>query len=69
MKTVLYIDGFNLYYGCLRNSPYKRLEQGRFSWPAPGEAKAKLALRPEAFALLVGGVQLDRCSLKPWYER
>lgn len=47
----------------------KRLEKGRFSWPAPGEAKAKLALRPEAFALLVGGVQLDRCSLKPWYER
>lgn len=25
MKTVLYIDGFNLYYGCLRNSPYKWL--------------------------------------------
>lgn len=25
VKTVLYIDGFNLYYGCLRNSPYKWL--------------------------------------------
>jgi len=25
MKTVLYIDGFNLYYGCLRHSPYKWL--------------------------------------------
>ena len=47
----------------------KRLEQGRFSWPEPSEAKAKLALTPEALALLVGGVDLKRGSLKPWYER
>ena len=42
----------------------KRLEAGRFSWPEPSEAKRKLAL-----ALLVGGVELKRGSLKPWYER
>lgn len=47
----------------------KRLEQGRFSWPAPGAAQAKLALAPEALALLVGGIELRRGSLKPWYER
>jgi transposase len=47
----------------------KRLEQGRFSWPKPSEAKRKLALAPEALALLVGGVELKRGSLKPWYER
>jgi transposase len=47
----------------------KRLEQGRFSWPEPSEAKRKLALAPEALALLVGGVDLKRGSLKPWYER
>lgn len=46
-----------------------RLEEGRFSWPAPSEAKRKLALTPEAFALLIGGVELRRGSLKPWYER
>ena len=23
MKTLVYIDGFNLYYGCLKNTPYK----------------------------------------------
>ena len=45
----------------------KRLEQGRFSWPDP--SKAKLSLAPEALALLVGGVELRRGSLKPWYER
>lgn len=47
----------------------KRLEQGRFSWPAPGEAKRKLSLAPEALALLIGGVELKHGSLKPWYER
>jgi len=47
----------------------KRLEQGRFSWPAPSEPKAKLALSSEALALLVGGVELKHGSLKPWYER
>ena len=26
MKTIVYIDGFNLYYGCLKGSPYKWLD-------------------------------------------
>ena len=47
----------------------KRLEEGRFSWPAASDARSKLALAPEALALLVGGVDLKRGSLKPWYER
>jgi transposase len=47
----------------------KRLEQGRFSWPAPSDAREKLALAPEALALLVGGVELRQGSLKAWYER
>jgi len=47
----------------------KRLEKGRFSWPVPSEKKPKLALAPEALALLVGGVELKHGSLKPWYER
>lgn len=47
----------------------KRLEQGRFSWPEPGAAQRKLALRPEALALIIGGVELKGAALKPWYER
>jgi transposase len=47
----------------------KRLERGRFSWPTPSERKTKLALAPEALALLVGGIELKHGSLKPWYER
>lgn len=46
----------------------KRLEKGRFSWPLGG-SKTKLALAPEALALLVGGIELKHGSLKPWYER
>ena len=46
----------------------KRLERGRFSWPAPGRNQAKLALAPEALALLIGGIELKHGSLKPWYE-
>jgi transposase len=47
----------------------KRLEQGRFSWPAPSATCTKLSLAPEALALLVGGIELKHGSLKPWYER
>lgn len=47
----------------------KRLEKGRFSWPAPSDDRSKLMLAPEAFALLIGGVELKRGSLKAWYER
>lgn len=47
----------------------KRLEQGRFSWPKPSSARVKLALAPEALALLVSGIDLKQGSLKAWYER
>lgn len=47
----------------------KRLERGRFSWPVASAGKTKLALAPEALALLVGGVELKHGALKPWYER
>lgn len=29
MKTYVYVDGFNLYYGCLKGSPYKWLDLNR----------------------------------------
>ena len=60
---VLWFDG----QGLLLLS--KRLERGRFSWPAATDDRRKLALAPEALALLVGGVELKHGSLKPWYER
>jgi transposase len=47
----------------------KRLEQGRFSWPAASDKANKLALTPEALALILSGVDLKAGSLKAWYER
>src|SRR3954451_15172255 len=47
----------------------KRLEQGRFSWAAVTDERAKIALAPEALAMLVSGVDLKQGTLKPWYER
>jgi uncharacterized LabA/DUF88 family protein len=31
VKTIVYIDGFNLYYGCLKDTPYKWLNIHRMS--------------------------------------
>lgn len=31
MRTGVYIDGFNLYYGCLQRSPYKWLDLQKFA--------------------------------------
>ena len=46
----------------------KRLEQGTFAWPPTGESAAvKLQLTPEAFALLVDGIDLRDAKLRPWY--
>ncbi len=47
----------------------KRLEKGRFSWAAASDSRQKIALAPEALAMLVSGVDLKQGTLKPWYER
>ena len=31
MKTNVYVDGFNLYYGCLKGTPHKWLDLAAFS--------------------------------------
>jgi transposase len=48
----------------------KRLEQGTFSWPRDvATNQTKLALTPQALALLTDGVDLRGAKLRPWYER
>jgi transposase len=48
----------------------KRLEKGTFSWPKNLEAgQTKLALAPQALAMLTDGVDLRGAKLRPWYER
>ena len=61
---VLYFDGTGLWLLT------KRLEAGTFAWPKPAEpGAAKLALRPEAFAMLTDGIDLRGAKLRPWYAR
>lgn len=61
---VLYFDGSGLW---VLN---KRLEQGCFSWPkSTNPGAVKLRLRPEAFALLCDGVQMQGAKFLPWYDR
>jgi uncharacterized LabA/DUF88 family protein len=31
MKTIVYIDAFNLYYGCLKNTPYRWLDLNKLA--------------------------------------
>jgi len=61
---VLYFDGTGLWLLT------KRLEEGTFAWPRLEEiGAAKLALRPEAFAMLTDGIDLRGAKLRPWFER
>lgn len=49
MKAYVYIDGFNLYYGCLKRSPYKWLDVSRlchFLFPHYEIAKIKYYTAP-----------------------
>ena len=48
----------------------KRLEEGTFAWPQAVEPNCtKLALTPQALALLTDGVDLRGAKLRPWYQR
>ncbi len=49
MRIVVYIDGFNVYYGSLKNSPYKWLDVsrlGEFLFPKDTIAKIKYFTAP-----------------------
>jgi transposase len=60
---VLYWDGSGLWI-C-----GKRLERGRFTWPAPDALNGKARLTGAEFAMLLGGIDLKRGKAKAWYRK
>jgi len=60
---VLFWDGSGLWL-CA-----KRLEEGRFSWPAVQEGVGRVSLRAEELTLLLGGIELERTRAKAWWRR
>jgi len=47
----------------------KRLEKGRFSWPAAGEQTTKVTISAEELSLLLGGIDLSKTRRKKWWRR
>jgi transposase len=46
----------------------KRLEKGRFHWPAADAGQAKIVLSHEQFAMLLGGIDLAQARVRRWYR-
>ena len=46
----------------------KRLEKGRFRWPQATRGQAKVTLRHEELALLLGGIDLAETRRRRWYR-
>jgi transposase len=47
----------------------KRLEKGRFGWPAPESGQLKVVLSHEELALLLGGIELAGSKRRAWFRR
>ena len=60
---VLYWDGSGLWI-CA-----KRLERGRFSWPAEDEQVVRVTISQEELSMLLGGIDLSQTRRKNWYRR
>jgi transposase len=60
---VLYWDGSGLWI-CS-----KRLEKGRFSWPAQGDEQGRVRMSSEELTLLVSGIEWSPSRRKDWYRQ
>ena len=47
----------------------KRLEKGRFRWPAASEEQHSVTMRAEELAMLVNGLDLKQAQPRKWYRR
>jgi transposase len=47
----------------------KRLEKGRFRWPAASEEQRSVTMRAEELAMLVNGLDVKQTQPRKWYRR
>jgi transposase len=47
----------------------KRLEKGRYRWPAASEKQRSVTMRAEELAMLVNGLDLKQTRPRNWYRR
>ena len=47
----------------------KRLEKGRFAWPAATEGQARIAMRAEELTMLLSGIDLRQTKARKWFRR
>lgn len=47
----------------------KRLERGRFNWPADEGHEAKARLSGAEFSMLLGGLDLGRAKARKWFRK
>jgi transposase len=47
----------------------KRLEKGRFRWPAATEEQPSVTMRAEELAMLVNGLDVKQAQPRKWYRR
>jgi transposase len=47
----------------------KRLEKGRFRWPAAEAGQNRVVLSPEELTLLVGGIDLAGSRRRAWFRK
>ena len=47
----------------------KRLEKGRFRWPAATEKQRSVTMRAEELAMLVNGLDVKQAQPRKWYRR
>jgi transposase len=59
---LLFYDGSGLWV-CA-----KRLEKGRFRWPAVESEQVKVVLSPEELVLLLGGIDLSQSERRRWHR-
>ena len=59
---LLFYDGSGLWV-CA-----KRLEKGRFGWPAVENGQLKIVLSPEELVLLLGGIDLSQAERRRWHR-